>query len=572
MLICARDWLEDGGCPGLRSNHMTWRFRKSFKVLPGVRLNLTKRGLSATVGAAPFSVNFGPRGVYSNVSIPGTGLWDRERLDTPPSHAVPRPTLVPDSSPTNLEPSTPALIGPREEIRSASTELLNSESMNEFRDLLRNTYEQRSTLDAELASASREFNIASNTYQSCENGFLLKHLFGRRFREKREALDTAQAKVNELSEQLKLTKLAAHFEIDREQAEPYFRMRDEFAALSECQKIWDTLSRQAINRFVTRSAASEAITRDPVRFDLSGCDVLQWDQKVPHLPNKVGGDLYVYPGFVLYRASKQAFALIDFHEVKIEFRSQRFVEDEPVPPDSQVVGQAWAKSNKEGSPDRRFHGNYQIPIVFYGEIVFKSVSGLHEEYQFSNPALAQRFVNAWDAFHQSFAPVGTSGHSSPHAIDVKSVTAQLRHLLSTAISALRNPPENKNADEYLRAELLHLVLHFAAFDGEISMGEAQVYGEIAVAIDPEMKDTGENNRIFLKGLMEMGGSEELKRPPSLSLIEQADRESNGKQAIQARVAFFEIALAVIAADGMPTVAAKAEVMRFSKILGAGQVN
>lgn len=104
------------------------------------------------------------------------------------------------------------------------------------------------------------------------------------------------------------------------------------------------------------------------------------------------------------------------------------------------------------------------------------------------------------------------------------------------------------------------------------MGEARVYGEIAVAIDPEVKDTVENNRIFLKGLMEMGGNEELKRPPSLSFIEQADRENNGKQAIQARVAFFEIALAVIAADGMPTAAAKAEVMRFAKILGAEQVN
>jgi hypothetical protein len=386
---------------------MTWRFRKSFKVLPGVRLNLTRRGLSATVGAAPFSVNFGPRGVYGNVSIPGTGLWDRERLDTPPDRP-PSPMLVPDPSPMKLVPSVPTLIGPRTEIRSASTELLNSKSMNEFRDLLRHTYEERTTLDAELASAKREFNIASNAYQSWETGFLLKHLFKRRFKDRKEASETAQAKVSELSEQLKLTKLAAQFEIDREQAEPYFKMRDEFAVLSECQKVWDTLSRQAVNRFVTRSAANEAVTREPVRFELSDCDVLQWEQKVPHLPNRVGGDLYVYPGFVLYRASKQAFALIDFHEIKVQFLPERFIEDQPIPSDSQVVGQAWAKSNKDGSPDRRFHGNYQIPIVLYGEIAFTSVSGLHEEYQFSNPAFAQRFVNAWDAFQKSFEAASLS--------------------------------------------------------------------------------------------------------------------------------------------------------------------
>ena len=386
---------------------MTWRFRKSFKVLPGVRLNLTRRGLSATVGAAPFSVNFGPRGVYGNVSIPGTGLWDRERLDTPPDRS-PSPMLVPDPAQIKLAPSAPVLIGPRTEIRSASTELLNSKSMNEFRDLLRHTYEERATLDAELATAHLELNSASNSYQSWENGFLFKHIFKRRFKERKEAFDTAQAKVTELSEQLKLTKLAAHFEIDREQAEPYFKMRDEFAVLSECQKIWDTLSRQAINRFVTRSAANEAVTREPIKFELSDCDVLQWEQKVPHLPNRVGGDLYVYPGFVLYRASKQAFALIDFHEIKVQFQPERFIEDQPVPSDTQVVGQAWAKSNKDGSPDRRFHGNYQIPIVLYGEIVFTSVSGLHEEYQFSNPVLAQRFVNAWDAFQKSFEAANLS--------------------------------------------------------------------------------------------------------------------------------------------------------------------
>ena len=64
---------------------MSWRFRKTFRVIPGVKLNLTSRGLSATLGAAPFSVNVGPKGVYRNVSIPGTGIWDRERIHGPSS-------------------------------------------------------------------------------------------------------------------------------------------------------------------------------------------------------------------------------------------------------------------------------------------------------------------------------------------------------------------------------------------------------------------------------------------------------------------------------------------------------
>lgn len=211
-----------------------------------------------------------------------------------------------------------------------------------------------------------------------------------------------------------MTTLATEIEIDREQGEPYYRMRDDFAALSECQKIWDTLERHSINRVVERSVASEAISREPVSFALNSCDLIHWDQKVPHLPNRVGGDLYIYPGFILYRASKQAFALLDSREVTLAFRVQRFVEDQAVPSDTKVVAQAWAKSNKDGSPDRRFRDNYQIPIVIYGVLTFSSSSGLHEEYQCSNPELAERFAKAWNSFQRSFAtPEGRAETARP---------------------------------------------------------------------------------------------------------------------------------------------------------------
>jgi hypothetical protein len=530
-------------------------------------------------------LNVGPRGVYSNVSIPGTGLRSRERLDTRSvrgfNQSMPP---APDTAPAEpIEPLPPPsyvpTVNPANEIRSASTELLNSQSMNEFRELLRHTYEERATLGAELASANRELNSATDRYRSWERGFLMRRLFKQNFAERKAAFETAQAKVNEFSEQLNLTKLAAHFDIDHAQAEPYFRLRDEFTALSECQKIWDTLARQAIDRFVTRSAASEAITREPVKFELSSCDLLQWEQKVPHLPNRVGGDLYIYPGFVLYRASKQAFALIDFHEVKVRFQPTRFIEQATVPSDSQVVGQAWAKSNKDGTPDRRFRGNFQIPIASYGELAFTSAGGLHEEYQFSNPALVQRFVNAWDLFQRSFAsasvrqaaviqfPANPAVHPPVNSTDLGSLTAELLSLVSAGIAGLHHPHETKRADEYLRADLLHLVLYFAAFDGQISLGEARVYGEIEAAIDHKEHDTAENNAIFLKGLMSVWNREELKRPPSLALIEQSDRENNTNQGLEARAAFFQIALAVISADGVPNAAAKAELMKFAHTLG-----
>ena len=58
------------------------RFRKSIKVTKGVKLNLSKGGASFTVGSGlPVSLNVGTNGAYLNWSIPGTGVYDRVRLD-----------------------------------------------------------------------------------------------------------------------------------------------------------------------------------------------------------------------------------------------------------------------------------------------------------------------------------------------------------------------------------------------------------------------------------------------------------------------------------------------------------
>jgi hypothetical protein len=117
-----------------------------------------------------------------------------------------------------------------------------------------------------------------------------------------------------------------------------------------------------------------------------------------------GGDIYLYPGFILYRVAKEAFSVLASHELKIHVTLVEFREDEPVPNDSQTVGQAWLKENKDGSRDRRFGNNHQIPVVIYGRLCLKSASGLWEEFLFSAPESLKSFVEAWRTFESSFAP------------------------------------------------------------------------------------------------------------------------------------------------------------------------
>ncbi len=59
---------------------MAWRLRKRVSFGKFLRFNISKSGVSTTIGPKGFSVNIGKKGVYRNVGIPGTGLYNREKI------------------------------------------------------------------------------------------------------------------------------------------------------------------------------------------------------------------------------------------------------------------------------------------------------------------------------------------------------------------------------------------------------------------------------------------------------------------------------------------------------------
>jgi hypothetical protein len=56
------------------------RFRKSIGVLPGVKLNISKTGVSTSLGGHGATVNVGSRSRTATFGIPGTGLSYRMPL------------------------------------------------------------------------------------------------------------------------------------------------------------------------------------------------------------------------------------------------------------------------------------------------------------------------------------------------------------------------------------------------------------------------------------------------------------------------------------------------------------
>src|ERR1700743_2731232 len=59
---------------------MGFRFQRVLRIFPWLRLNLSKSGVSGSVGPRGADVNFGRHGVTPNAGIPGTGLSYRSKL------------------------------------------------------------------------------------------------------------------------------------------------------------------------------------------------------------------------------------------------------------------------------------------------------------------------------------------------------------------------------------------------------------------------------------------------------------------------------------------------------------
>ena len=74
---------------------MSFRFQRRIKILPGLRLNVSKTGISWTVGTRGASITARDGKLTGNVGLPSTGLSYRKRLD------------LPDSDPTTQDPQIP---------------------------------------------------------------------------------------------------------------------------------------------------------------------------------------------------------------------------------------------------------------------------------------------------------------------------------------------------------------------------------------------------------------------------------------------------------------------------------
>jgi len=204
-------------------------------------------------------------------------------------------------------------------------------------------------------------------------------------------------KLKSLEEEYEKHQLGLEISLTEQLEAVFGTLDDRFSEVLSIKKIWDITTSQKIDKVVERTTANNTIDRKPVVLKRSYNPKILCDYKAFHFENANGGDLHVFPQF-LFVENEDDFALIDLLDVDVDFTLVSFIESEHVPSDTEVVDHTWAKANKDGSRDKRFSDNYQIPVVHYGELHLRSKSGLNEVYMFSNPEPALGFKQMFDEY------------------------------------------------------------------------------------------------------------------------------------------------------------------------------
>jgi len=108
------------------------------------------------------------------------------------------------------------------------------------------------------------------------------------------------------------------------------------------------------------------------------------------------GMIFFFPeGVLTYR--NERYEGLSYKSFKVDFSPARFFEEEAIPEDAEVVGRTWRYTRGDGSPDRRYTPNPQIPVILYGVLHITGPSGLDVRLQVSNSVAAARFARAFGA-------------------------------------------------------------------------------------------------------------------------------------------------------------------------------
>lgn len=385
---------------------MSFYLRKSVKVGP-IRFNLSKSGIGVSTGIKGFRVGTGPRGNY--VHMGAGGIYYRKTLSSGRNvsgvnqlagvgGAVPSPVPgtsgggIPEIPPVKMTEIDSADVS--QMVHSSSAELL--QELNTKRALIR-------WWPGVLVGCAVVFfaMIMAGVLPAFPFLWLLLSVPAVIWTYKRDVLR-------------KTVVLLYDFDPVLEQA--YGDLHRAASILGQCQACWHISASGSVQDSRYHAGASNLVDRKETRFRAKSPDFLKTN--IETIAVDVGRQtLYFFPDRLLIYDDGRIGA-VGYDEINAQVLQKRFVEEATPPRDAHVVERTWRYVNKNGSPDKRFANNVQLPVCLYDEIHFSSRSGLNEVVQVSRHGVGISFAESLRSFGKRARPnagnpVATKGPGSP---------------------------------------------------------------------------------------------------------------------------------------------------------------
>jgi len=228
--------------------------------------------------------------------------------------------------------------------------------------------------------------------------FLMRLAMADRVRSLAETGQAAIAAIARDRAELEAGRVEVQFAVDTATAATYAALTRAFEDLAGYGRIWDAGA-------VT---AEGEVGRVPVAFSVGTSDIVACREDVLLAPGGGGWALQIFPGFILLREAADA-VVLEHGDTVLEVTPARFVEEEAVPGDAKVVGEAWPTegAGAEGKPP--------LPVVEYGELSLSAPGGQLAAYVFSSYAKAHVFAEAYEDHKRALAAITEPDAPPPEA-------------------------------------------------------------------------------------------------------------------------------------------------------------
>jgi len=349
---------------------MGWYLRKSFGFGP-LRLNLSKSGLGYSVGVRGARIGVGPRGNYIRLGRGGVYYQKYFSPSTTPASEQPSVTSVVEAP----QLGTPVTTAHASEFHDSTSESL----LNEIRQKHQKT--RIAPLFA-IASAIVVLGLLSAKVSRWAVVPLVP------------VFALAHAAIGRRDWEEKLVLL--NYDLDNEARALYIQLLSAMQTFASSARIWRVTSVQSGVDRKYHAGANTVLDKKVSYLRLALPSGFHTRVAVWAIQLR-GQTLYFFPDRILVFEGSQVGA-ISYDCLSVTLGQTRFVEDDDVPSDAQVVDRTWRYVNKNGTPDRRFANNRQLPVVLYAQLNISSQSGLNIALESSNPSKAAAFKAGLDTY------------------------------------------------------------------------------------------------------------------------------------------------------------------------------